>query len=105
MNPRKPPREFIVIDNTDNSGFSAREADRIDREFFIKHDKVMAVNTFYCREVLPDEITDTDRLEWMIESKRTILKDEEGYWVTGTYPSSGSTPRAAIDAAMAEEKR
>lgn len=60
-----------------------------------------------CVEVLPDEITDTERLEWLIESGMSIVAGISAYWLSEnkeTYRKGGKykTPREAIDAAMKE---
>ena len=63
----------------------------------------------HVREVSPDEITDTERLKWIIENGLSVLPFWGGYRV---YREGGEsirefvakTPREAIDAAMKAEQ-
>ncbi len=50
-----------------------------------------------------DEITDTERLEWLILNKRWVNNDGDGYWVNGAhYFSIPKSAREAIDKTMTE---
>jgi hypothetical protein len=79
MNPQKP-REFLVIDNTDNSGYSAKIMPEREKEFFKEYKQTTAVNGIYCREVLPDQ--DKDKRIEELEYERTtpthiLLKNQK----------------------------
>lgn len=61
------------------------------------------------REVLPDEISDSQRLDWLIENSAMVSNHDNGYWCEVKTNSKcrgyfETTPRQAIDAAMKEGK-
>lgn len=60
-------------------------------------------DTICVREVLPDEITDTMRLDWLMANHHTITTSGGNYYISGLH-GFFKTPRDAIDAAMKESK-
>lgn len=116
----KSPREFLMSDED------------IDRQVLVLGGKILskprAENSKYklVREVIPEptsldelcqkhdlgheylgctcEVTDTERLEWLIKNEEKVVSDERGYFTfySGA-PGFFKSPREAIDASMKRE--
>lgn len=72
--------------------------------------KVNGTKLIKFREVLKDEITDTERCDFMERNKLSVIRRSSTGWFieNASGESSGvayNSPRAAIDAAMSEEKK
>lgn len=93
MTKRKKPRDFWI------SLSKHGETDEI-YPCEIKRDDIIHV-----REVIPG-ITDTDRLNWMVENEQLVKTCRSGYryGVLGQFYHF-KDPREAIDDAMAEDKK
>lgn len=92
MTTDKKPREFWIIE-----GPFGNTVDFMARDPWDKH------TVTHVREIIPDEISDTDRLNRMIEEQAFIAGPhsvDEKYEVQGAnsgYAGRGETPREAID--------
>lgn len=60
----------------------------------------------HVREILPNEISDTEMLEHLIENEDRLIRSiHTGMWTTTMAKRYFNTPREAIRAAMAGEKK
>ena len=67
------PREFIITDHTDNSGFTIHEATVKEKEFFEKYGKMAACNVMFVREIIHPCPVDREGYEKERDEEAQIL--------------------------------
>lgn len=93
----KEPREGWIELNCEGIDSEGREFTQCDM-YFSKVEGLVHV-----REVLPDHIDDTMRLEWITENKASVTRKSSTGWWVNKKNIAYNTPREAIDAAMKKE--